>query len=310
MGECRTIIQIPPAPELVDHICLRSVQLPLPSGPDAWHRSGRKQPCAMSLKLSWSSVSASAQEDEVALSLDYGKLYQRIEELVQEWPNLQEGLENQIPVVNLHGQPVHGSLHIERGQDMSLLAEKIASLALAYLHERSLVLNDIRPGTVQQSFGQCEVRLYLPKALLRAEGGLLYRSLHALGYNHAHAVAAVVIEDGFRIQYIRCHCIIGVNAHERLEKQAVAVFLEIKGRGNDHWREKFLNTYQEMTRVVAEEVYKTTFKSVEALVVFIARIVTVDFGNELVTVRAEKPNALAFAEGTGVEITRSREFFG
>jgi dihydroneopterin aldolase len=29
-----------------------------------------------------------------------------------------------------------------------------------------------------------------------------------------------------------------------------------------------------------------------------------------VTVRAEKPNALAFAEGTGVEITRSREFFG
>jgi dihydroneopterin aldolase len=55
---------------------------------------------------------------------------------------------------------------------------------------------------------------------------------------------------------------------------------------------------------------KTTFKSVEALVVFIARLVTVDFGNELVTVRAEKPNALAFAEGTGVEITRSREFFG
>ena len=252
MGECRTIIQIPPAPELVDNICLRNVQLPLPSGPDAWHRPDRRQPCAMSLKLSWSSVSASAQEDEVALSLDYGKLHQRIEKLVQEWPNLREGLENQIPVVDQHGRPVHASLNIERGQDIALLAGKIASLALAYLRERALVINDIRPGTVQQDFGQCEVRLYLPKALLLAEGGLLHRSLHALGYNQADAVAVVVIEDGFRIQNIRCHCIIGVNAHERLERQAVAVSLEIQGRRNDQWRETFLNTYQQMTRVVAE----------------------------------------------------------
>jgi dihydroneopterin aldolase len=61
-----------------------------------------------------------------------------------------------------------------------------------------------------------------------------------------------MIEDGFRIENIRCHCIIGVNAHERLEKQPVVVSLETKGRGNDDWRERFLNTYQEMTRAVAE----------------------------------------------------------
>ena len=53
----------------------------------------------------------------------------------------------------------------------------------------------------------------------------------------------------------------------------------------------------------------TTFKSVETLVTFIARIVTVRFGHDLVTVRAEKPSAVAFAEGTGVEVTRPREFF-
>lgn len=53
----------------------------------------------------------------------------------------------------------------------------------------------------------------------------------------------------------------------------------------------------------------TTFKSVEALVTFIARIVTVRFGHDVVTVRVEKPSAVAFAEGTGVEVTRSREFF-
>lgn len=54
---------------------------------------------------------------------------------------------------------------------------------------------------------------------------------------------------------------------------------------------------------------KTTFQSVEALVTYIAHIVTVQFGNQQVTVRAEKPSALAFVEGTGVEVTRSREFF-
>lgn len=54
---------------------------------------------------------------------------------------------------------------------------------------------------------------------------------------------------------------------------------------------------------------ETTFLSVESLVAFIARIATVDFDNERVTVHAEKPSALAFVQGSGVEITRSRAFF-
>lgn len=36
---------------------------------------------------------------------------------------------------------------------------------------------------------------------------------------------------------------------------------------------------------------------------------TVDFGNERVTVKVEKPSALAFVERSGVEITRSQAFF-
>lgn len=51
------------------------------------------------------------------------------------------------------------------------------------------------------------------------------------------------------------------------------------------------------------------FQSVEALATFVARIAVIDFGNEEVTALVEKPNALAFSEGTGVEITRSRDFF-
>ena len=47
----------------------------------------------------------------------------------------------------------------------------------------------------------------------------------------------------------------------------------------------------------------------EALATFVARIVTVEFGNERVTVRVQKPSPLAFVEGSGVEITRSQAFF-
>ena len=40
-----------------------------------------------------------------------------------------------------------------------------------------------------------------------------------------------------------------------------------------------------------------------------ARIVTVEYGNERVTVSVEKPSAMAFVEGSGVEVTRSQAFF-
>lgn len=53
----------------------------------------------------------------------------------------------------------------------------------------------------------------------------------------------------------------------------------------------------------------TSFQTVEALATFVARIVTVEFANERVTVTVEKPNALAFVDRSGVEITRSQAFF-
>jgi dihydroneopterin aldolase len=53
----------------------------------------------------------------------------------------------------------------------------------------------------------------------------------------------------------------------------------------------------------------TSYQTVEALATFIARIVTMDFGNQAVTVLVEKPSAMAFVERAGVEVSRSRAFF-
>lgn len=58
-----------------------------------------------------------------------------------------------------------------------------------------------------------------------------------------------------------------------------------------------------------QRVEETSFQTVEALATFIARIVTVDFANERVTVRVDKPSAMAFVGRSGVEVTRSQAFF-
>ena len=57
-----------------------------------------------------------------------------------------------------------------------------------------------------------------------------------------------------------------------------------------------------------QRVESTSYQTVEALATFIARIATVEFDNDNVTVTVEKPSALAFVEGAGVEITRSKAF--
>jgi dihydroneopterin aldolase len=206
----------------------------------------------MSLKLSCSSIAASAEDDDVSLSLDYGKLYRRIEESVRQWPNAHKEPAKILPIVGLYEQPVHEPPSIDPGQDLSVLGGRIASLALGYLQETALQISKERPGAIQPDFGQIEVSLHLPKALLRAEKGLLFRSLHTLGYSPEGVAVAVVEGEEFWIQNICCHCIIGINPHERLEKQTVVVSLGFKGPGHHQWRARFLETYQEMTRIVAE----------------------------------------------------------
>jgi hypothetical protein len=109
------------------------------------------------------------------------------------------------------------------------------------------------------------------------------------------------------------------------------VTLAFRGSGETVWASTVVDTYQEMTRVVAEvsdlilrhfgsllllmsipfiqRVEGTSYQTVEALATFIARIATMDFGNDSVTVAVEKPSAVAFVERAGVEITRTRAFF-
>ncbi|KAJ5095531.1 hypothetical protein NUU61_004887 [Penicillium alfredii] len=334
-------LHIPSRPAVLDSVRLGSIELPLPAAPDPWHRPEKKQPCTATLKLSYSSAVAAAAADDVSLSLDYGKLFRRLESDVRNMAlQQQHALQRIISVEGTRREDMRASA---LGEDPRVTAAIVANCGLGLLDETAAGVRRmahthqsprssfsgastgagaawVNSAPIAADYGQCEVELHLPKALLRADGGLLYRCVTVWGYHQrarsaeAEAIDSavrcpVVLEEEFRIDGIRCYCILGVNSHERVEKQAVVISLEFKGPGQLAWGSTVVDTYQTMTRAVAEKVEETSFQTVEALATFVARIVTVDFGNERVTVLVEKPSALAFVQRSGVEITRSQEFF-
>ncbi|KAE8138077.1 Dihydroneopterin aldolase-domain-containing protein [Aspergillus pseudotamarii] len=328
MAEQRVNVHIPPHPAVLDSVRLRDIELPLPAAPEAWHRLGKSQPCTVSLKLSYSSAVAAANADDVSLSIDYGKLYRRLEEDIRNMGQHEEHPGKRM--ISLEGSRRNSMMKTDVGQDVRLTAAIVANCSLELLDETTAGVRRMShlhnaanqppasKSPIDGIFGRCEVWLNLPKALLRAEDGLKYRSVTVWGYKQENEVAGslqdsercpVVLEEEFRIEGIRCHCILGVNSHERVEKQAVIISLEFKGPGQLAWGSTVVDTYQAMTRAVAERVEETTFQTVEALATFVARIVTVEFANERVTVRVEKPSALAFVGRSGIEITRSQAFF-
>ncbi|KAJ5588597.1 hypothetical protein N7537_011275 [Penicillium hordei] len=305
-------IQLPPRPDVLDSVRLRDIELPLPCAPEAWHRQGKSQPCTATLKLSYSSIITAAETDNVSLTLDYGKLFRRLESDVRNMgENISSPSHPSQRLISLEGTKREEMQSRGLGQDPRVIAGVVADAGLGLLETTSAATAAKQPNPISAAYGECEVLLHLPKALLRADEGLRYRGVIALGKEVAggEARGLVVLEEEFRIEGIRCYAILGVNPHERLEKQAVVVGLTFQGPGQLAWGSTVVDTYQAVTRAVAEKVDQTDFQSVESLATFIARIVTVDFGNERVTVKVEKPSALAFVQRSGVEITRSKAFF-
>nr|WBQ01564.1 PlmG [Aspergillus flavipes] len=308
MGDSHPQIRLPTRPSLVDVVELRQVEFPLPVADEAWHRQGKSQPCRLDLRLFFSSIAASAASDDVGLTLDYGRLYRQLKANVQNAHDTQSHASTGARRL----QGVDGVTLEERllpnKQDLRLTAGVLAVSGLELLLDCATSSGADKGSTpaIQSDFGQCEVVLRLPKAVLRANDGLRYRSLVSLAQQ---GPAFVILEEEIQINGIQCYCVVGINPHERREKQGVMINLGFKGPGNGPWVSTVLDSYQEMTRAITDEVEVSSFGSVEALATLVAKVATVGFGNEQVTVRLEKSHALAFVEGSGLEITRSKSFF-
>jgi len=118
------------------------------------------------------------------------------------------------------------------------------------------------------------------------------------------------------VKSLRVVTIIGIHPWERKEGQTVVLNLTLHKPINSGLRrvEEGLAfdphyDYRKVAKVVTEHVEKSTYKTVEALATAVARVACTKCDIEKVTVSVEKPSALTFAKGAGVEVTRHRAFF-
>jgi FolB domain-containing protein len=70
----------------------------------------------------------------------------------------------------------------------------------------------------------CLMEIVMPKANLRAEGGMHF----TFDFKEGELPGSLYLSQSLSIKGIRCACIVGVNQHEREEKQIVVVNLDFK----------------------------------------------------------------------------------
>lgn len=259
-----------------DLIAKADCQSKATTGVDSWRRN-RPQPILLSIWLKIS-VALAGSTDHLPYSINYGTVARAVSSLVEN--NTFLSLEN--------------------------LAEKVSQLAL------SPALNGEWVKVVVEK----------PRALLRADAA----GIAITRRKDKDGAVVTEGEDRVFVKNLRLVTIIGVNQCEREEKQNVVINLtmhkenrsskpatldsEEEVNGNKGTR-KFDPHYDFRTvaQHVTEYIEASDYKTVEAFVTAIAREACVNCGISKITVKAEKPNALTFAECPGVEITRERAFF-
>ncbi|MCJ1385111.1 trifunctional dihydropteroate synthetase [Xylographa soralifera] len=155
--------------------------------------------------------------------------------------------------------------------------------------------------------GNLDVLTILPKASLRAEGGLGLNTSFLGGKDR-------MIDDSsnkFLVKDMKLYCIIGVNPHERTSKQLVVVNLVIEeDRSGDQAQETrsidgHISNWQFLLPDVIETVESSRYETLEALATEVATTALTRYTVRSIDVSVEKPSALAFVEGAGVQIKRT-----
>ncbi|KAJ9086959.1 trifunctional dihydropteroate synthetase [Entomophthora muscae] len=156
------------------------------------------------------------------------------------------------------------------------------------------------------------VCIHKPSGLLHAEvcGIEVSRTstnMIPLVEDHALSVPASFLEeDRVFVEKLRISAIIGIHPWERAAKQMIVFYLTLyPGLSGTSPKD-----VRDVVGTISELVATSELLTVEALATTIAKTTIVTCGHSKVTIRVEKPSALAFAEGAACEITRDAAFFG
>ena len=174
-----------------DTIFLRNLSISACVGGDAWHRIGRAQPVIIDLSMS-TSLRAAGRSDDISDSVSYSDIAKKIRSIATSLCGLEDA--------NGSYWSSSQALATAIGRGISQLFKKSRS----------------------ESAVQAQLVITLPKALLLAEGGM-----GAMWTAELQEPGRDIFSDYARVYFkaIKIPCIIGVNPHERLEKQYVVVDL-------------------------------------------------------------------------------------
>lgn len=258
----------------INTVFLKDMPFEVTVGKDAWQRDGKAQPIRVTLRVNRvRSVEDAAASDEVGnnTSLDYGKLYKEIR------ANLVDGKTRD-----------HGFANVRQ----------VAGQVLASIPT---------PGLAGS------VRIELPKAALRAEGGLVY-CCDDDGDEEDNAgdrESPVQHSETLHIRGVRCACIIGLNPHERRDKQIVLVHLTFRApaRSQASATSVAVDRYHNIIETVVKRVEGSSYQTVEALATVLCRDVAVGWDIPEVGIEVEKPYAIPSIGAAGVCIRRRKSFF-
>lgn len=249
-----------------DKVILKGIRYEAIVGLDAWHRPNKSQPFELEVHLSpRDGLIAAAEEDNVAYTIDYGKLYKSL--------------------------------------NATISGQSFASVHALYQTIRG-ALPDVNSWLIDLS---------LPKAILGARNGLRLTWNGAVDEGGMPSVVQIMNVEG-----LDCRCIIGVNTHERLEKQRLHIGLSIWGAENRLSPSMLAGVnmdpspslaYQDMVNDVIERASGSSYETIEALATAIAQLVTVGHGFEIVRVTIEKPGGVSGMGASGVSMSRTRTFF-
>lgn len=249
-----------------DKVVLKGIRYEAVVGLDAWHRPNKSQPFELEIHLSpRDGLTAAAEDDNVAFTIDYGKLYKAL--------------------------------------NAAILGHKFASVHELYQTIRASV-PDVKIWLISLTF---------PKAILSANNGLRMTWNGSVDENGLSNVLQIMNIDG-----LDCRCIIGVNSHERLEKQRLLIGLSIWGIENRLSPSMMAGVnmdpsptlaYQDVANDVVERVSGSSYETIEALATAIAQVATMSHGFENARVTIEKPGGVSGMGASGVTISRTKAFF-
>ncbi|KAJ3208874.1 trifunctional dihydropteroate synthetase [Dinochytrium kinnereticum] len=265
----------------MDIIEVKNLQIRNVIGVDSWERS-KKQPLNITLTLH-TDISASGDKDILSASVHYGLVTKAVHQYSEKSScrsieALAIGIIRccftgfQLEKVTVRVEKPKGLLHAAcAGVEMTRTKSDIDAL---------IQLEKETP------------RLNFRKALMEDDG---------------------VGEDVIFVKELTLSTIIGVNAWERVEKQRVLIDIQI----HLELKSDFLlgdvvprvHNYRSIARIVTEKVEASDYKTVEALITMIAKLLIIDCHAPKVTVKVRKPSALVFADSAGLQIVRDRNSF-